>query len=81
MQVMYTTSVKVSGGGAGRARSNDGALDIGLVTPSELGGSRAPGANPEPLFAAGYPACSSPPAPSAGDAKKSRSLAPRSRRR
>ncbi|MEV4173384.1 Ohr family peroxiredoxin [Nonomuraea sp. NPDC049709] len=59
---LYTTRVGVTGGSAahgrvsGRARSADGALDLELRMPEELGGD-APGPNPEQLFAAAYAAC------------------------
>ncbi|MER7210039.1 Ohr family peroxiredoxin [Streptosporangium sp. NPDC000239] len=59
---LYVTSVEVSGGSSahgratGRARSADGALDLELRMPEELGGD-ATGPNPEQLFAAGYAAC------------------------
>ncbi|WP_050419072.1 Ohr family peroxiredoxin [Bradyrhizobium tropiciagri] len=59
---LYTAEVKVSGGSAGHARasgtakSSDGALDVGLRLPKELGGPGG-GTNPEQLFAAGYAAC------------------------
>ncbi|MCT9078292.1 Ohr family peroxiredoxin [Streptomyces fulvoviolaceus] len=59
---IYTTTVTVNGGTAshgrasGRARSADGALDIDLRMPAELGGD-GQGTNPEQLFAAGFAAC------------------------
>ncbi|WP_066360404.1 Ohr family peroxiredoxin [Herbidospora mongoliensis] len=59
---LYVTSVTVTGGGSahgrasGRAVSADGALDLELRLPEELGGDSA-GPNPEQLFAAGYAAC------------------------
>jgi Ohr subfamily peroxiredoxin len=58
---LYVTRVAVSGGSSahgratGRARSADGALDLELRMPEELGGETA-GPNPEQLFAAGYAA-------------------------
>jgi Ohr subfamily peroxiredoxin len=53
---VYSTTVDVSGGREGAARSSDGILDLPLALPAELGG---PGGktNPEQLFAAGYGAC------------------------
>jgi len=59
---IYTATVTVTGGEAehgrasGVARSSDGALDVELRLPLEMGG---PGGatNPEQLFAAGYAAC------------------------
>lgn len=59
---IYTTTVTVSGGVAGHgrasgtARSDDGALDLSLRMPTELGGDGR-GTNPEQLFAAGFAAC------------------------
>ncbi|MBO1332498.1 Ohr family peroxiredoxin [Streptomyces sp. VRA16 Mangrove soil] len=59
---LYTTTVTVDGGAAahgrasGRARSSDGALDLELRMPAELGGT-GEGTNPEQLFAAGIAAC------------------------
>jgi Ohr subfamily peroxiredoxin len=59
---IYTTTVTVHGGMAshgrasGRARSSDGALDLDLRMPAELGGDGR-GTNPEQLFAAGFAAC------------------------
>ncbi|WP_033324218.1 Ohr family peroxiredoxin [Streptomyces yerevanensis] len=59
---IYTTTVTVDGGAAshgrasGRACSSDGALDLDLRMPAELGGS-GQGTNPEQLFAAGFAAC------------------------
>jgi osmotically inducible protein OsmC len=47
----------VTGGRAGHAASEDGALDINLALPKELGGDGKSGTNPEQLFAAGYAAC------------------------
>jgi lipoyl-dependent peroxiredoxin len=46
-----------TGGRDGRAATNDGALDVKLALPKELGGKGGPGNNPEQLFAAGYAAC------------------------
>jgi osmotically inducible protein OsmC len=59
---IYRTSVVVTGGEArhgrasGIARSNDGALELNLRLPRELGGSGG-GTNPEQLLAAGFAAC------------------------
>ena len=39
------------------AATLDGALDVKLTTPKELGGGGGAGNNPEQLFAAGYAAC------------------------
>lgn len=56
-QILYTADASVTGGRDGRAVSSDGALDISLSTPRELGGAGGAGTNPEQLFAAGYSAC------------------------
>jgi lipoyl-dependent peroxiredoxin len=54
---LYTAEAHVSGGrAAGHGRSSDGALEVDLRTPSELGGEGG-GTNPEQLFAVGYAAC------------------------
>ena len=56
-KVVYRTSATATGGRDGRAATSDGALDVKLVVPKELGGPGGEGANPEQLFAAGYSAC------------------------
>jgi Ohr subfamily peroxiredoxin len=53
---LYTATATATGGRDGRARSDDGILDLAIVPPKSLGGSGA-GTNPEQLFAAGYAAC------------------------
>src|SRR3954468_22246233 len=57
VNVLYKTSAKATGGRDGTAATLDGALDVKLATPKELGGGGGPGNNPEQLFAAGYSAC------------------------
>ncbi len=57
VDVKYTTKATATGGRDGTARSADGALDVALSTPRELGGAGGDGTNPEQLFAAGYSAC------------------------
>lgn len=52
----YSTTAIATGGRDGRARTLDGAIDVKLATPRELGG-KGDGNNPEQLFAAGYAAC------------------------
>ncbi|UYB54225.1 organic hydroperoxide resistance protein [Xanthomonas sp. AM6] len=52
-KVLYTGKTHTLGGRDGRARSDDGQLDIALSPP----GSGKPGSNPEQLFAAGWSAC------------------------
>jgi len=56
-KVLYTAEATATGGREGRALSTDGALDVQLSTPRELGGAGGSGTNPEQLFAAGYSAC------------------------
>ena len=57
VNVLYKTSAKATGGRDGHAATLDGALDVKLSTPKELGGGGGAGNNPEQLFAAGYSAC------------------------
>jgi Ohr subfamily peroxiredoxin len=55
--ILYTAQATATGGREGSAASSDGALQVQLSTPRELGGAGGPGTNPEQLFAAGYSAC------------------------
>ena len=52
VNVLYKTSAKATGGRDGNAATLDGALDVKLATPKELGGGGGAGNNPEQLFAA-----------------------------
>ena len=56
-QAVYTAHATSTGGRSGTTRSSDGAIELALVTPRELGGAGGVGTNPEQLFAAGYSAC------------------------
>jgi Ohr subfamily peroxiredoxin len=57
MKVLYTAQATVTGGrDQGHGRTSDGALDVQLRSPVELGGEGG-GTNPEQLFAVGYAAC------------------------
>ncbi|MES1163153.1 MAG: Ohr family peroxiredoxin, partial [Rhizobacter sp.] len=56
-KVLYTAHATSTGGREGKSASSDGALNVTLSTPKELGGAGGPGTNPEQLFAAGYSAC------------------------
>ncbi len=56
-QALYTAHATATGGRAGSAQSDDGALNVALSTPRQLGGAGGAGTNPEQLFAAGYAAC------------------------
>ena len=56
-QTLYTAQATVTGGrDHGHGITSDGALDIQLRTPKQMGGD-AGGTNPEQLFAVGYAAC------------------------
>jgi lipoyl-dependent peroxiredoxin len=56
-KVVYTAEATVTGGRAeGHGVTTDGALDVQLRTPAEMGGPGG-GTNPEQLFAVGYAAC------------------------
>lgn len=56
-KVVYTAAAHVTGGRAeGHGASSDGALDVQLRLPAEMGGEGG-GTNPEQLFAVGWAAC------------------------
>ena len=56
-KVLYTAEATVTGGREhGHGRTSDGALDVQLRLPSEMGGDGG-GTNPEQLFAVGFAAC------------------------
>ena len=56
-KVIYTAEAQVTGGRAeGHGASTDGALDVQLRLPPELGGQGG-GTNPEQLFAVGFASC------------------------
>jgi lipoyl-dependent peroxiredoxin len=56
-KVIYTAEAHVTGGRQnGHGRTTDGALEVDLRLPTELGGEGG-GTNPEELFAVGYAAC------------------------
>ena len=55
--ILYTAKAHVTGGrAAGHGRTSDGALEVDLRLPVEMGGDGA-GTNPEQLFAVGYASC------------------------
>ena len=56
MAVLYSTTVKATGGRHGSIRSDDGLLELPLALPRTLGG-KGGATNPEQLFAGGYAAC------------------------
>src|ERR1700750_3302873 len=56
-KVLYTAEATVTGGRAeGHGKTTDGALEVDLRLPTEMGGQGG-GTNPEQLFAVGYAAC------------------------
>jgi len=56
-KVIYTAEAHVTGGRAeGHGKTSDGALEVDLRLPAEMGGEGG-GTNPEELFAVGYAAC------------------------
>jgi lipoyl-dependent peroxiredoxin len=56
-KVLYTARAHVTGGREqGHGVTDDGALDVQLRMPAEMGGAGG-GTNPEQLFAVGYAAC------------------------
>jgi Ohr subfamily peroxiredoxin len=56
-KILYTAEAHVVGGRAeGHGKTSDGALEVDLRLPTEMGGQGG-GTNPEELFAVGYAAC------------------------
>jgi len=56
-RTLYTAEAHVTGGRAqGHGRTSDGALEVDLRLPTQMGGEGG-GTNPEELFAVGYAAC------------------------
>jgi lipoyl-dependent peroxiredoxin len=56
-KVLYTAEASVTGGRLkGHGRTTDGALEVDLRIPVELGGEGG-GTNPEQLFAVGFASC------------------------
>lgn len=54
---IYTATATATSGREGRAKTDDGVLDVALSLPKAFGGAGGTGTNPEQLFAAGYAAC------------------------
>jgi len=55
--ILYTAKAHVTGGRMeGHGRTSDGALEVDIRIPAELGGPGG-GTNPEELFAVGFAAC------------------------
>lgn len=57
MNNLYTAKATATGGRSGHVKSHDGALDVDVRVPKEMGGPGGTYLNPEILFAAGYAAC------------------------
>jgi osmotically inducible protein OsmC len=58
MPAVYTAVATSTGAGrSGHVRSSDGAIDLDLAVPKEMGGPGGELTNPEQLFAAGYASC------------------------
>jgi lipoyl-dependent peroxiredoxin len=56
-KILYTARAHVTGGRIeGHGKTSDGALEVDLRLPSELGGQGG-GTNPEQLFAIGFASC------------------------
>jgi osmotically inducible protein OsmC len=56
-KTLYTAQAHVTGGrDKGHGKTSDGALEVDLRLPAEMGGQGG-GTNPEQLFAVGYAAC------------------------
>lgn len=55
-KIIYTAHATATGGRDGRAKTDDGKVDVKLDLPKEMGG-KGDGTNPEQLFAMGYAAC------------------------
>ena len=53
---LYTAVASATNGREGRAKTDDGKVDLALALPPGLGGN-GNGTNPEQLFAMGYSAC------------------------
>lgn len=57
MKAIYTAEATVTGGrDEGHGRTSDGALEVDIRMPPEMGGQGG-GTNPEQLFAVGFAAC------------------------
>jgi len=56
-KVLCRAQVKATAGRDTRVVSSDGALDLKVSMPRELGGTNGRGTNPEQLFGAAYTSC------------------------
>jgi len=57
MKIIYKTTAVSTGGRDGKVIVENSPLEFDMALPTELGGAKKSGANPEQLFAAGYAAC------------------------
>lgn len=57
MNILYKTTAVSTGGRDGKVIVNNSELEFDMALPTELGGTKKTGVNPEQLFAAGYSAC------------------------
>lgn len=57
MDLLYTASATARGGREGEVVSDDGALDLVLAHPKEVGGPGGDTTNPEQLLAAAWSSC------------------------
>ena len=57
MDLLYTAEATARGGREGEVVSDDGALDLMLAHPKEIGGPGGDTTNPEQLLAAAWSAC------------------------
>ena len=57
MKILYHTTAVSVGGRDGQVSVEGSPIRFEMATPSELGGAKGVGFNPEQLFAAGYSAC------------------------
>lgn len=57
MEIIYQAKAVSTGGRDGQVAVENSSLHFEMALPTELGGSKKEGINPEQLFAAGYSAC------------------------
>jgi len=57
MKILYKATAVAMGGRDGQVSVENSPVRFEMALPSELGGSKGIGFNPEQLFAAGYSAC------------------------
>ncbi len=57
MKILYKAKATAVGGRDGQVSVENSPIRFEMASPSELGGSKPNGFNPEQLFAAGYSAC------------------------